>query len=56
LHFERTAIGEHLLLGGDNLDFALARRVEESPARRAASTVSSRASSSNEAGTVRTIP
>ena len=26
--FERTAIGEHLLLGGDNLDFALARRVE----------------------------
>ena len=29
LKFERTAIGEHLLLGGDNLDFALARRVEE---------------------------
>ena len=29
LQFERTAIGEHLLLGGDNLDFALARRVEE---------------------------
>ncbi|WP_169747058.1 hsp70 family protein [Edaphobacter aggregans] len=29
LEFERTAIGEHLLLGGDNLDFALARRVEE---------------------------
>ncbi len=28
LQFERTAIGEHLLLGGDNLDFALARRVE----------------------------
>ena len=27
--FERTAIGEHLLLGGDNLDFALARRVED---------------------------
>ena len=27
--FERTTIGEHLLLGGDNLDFALARRVEE---------------------------
>jgi len=27
--FERTAIGEHLLLGGDNLDLALARRVEE---------------------------
>ena len=27
--FERTAIGEHLLLGGDNLDFALARHVEE---------------------------
>jgi len=29
LHFERTAIGEHLLLGGDNLDFALARHVEK---------------------------
>jgi hypothetical protein len=29
LQFERTAIGEHLLLGGDNLDFALALRVEE---------------------------
>ena len=27
--FGRTAIGEHLLLGGDNLDFALARHVEE---------------------------
>ncbi len=29
LQFERTAVGEHILLGGDNLDFALARRVEE---------------------------
>jgi molecular chaperone DnaK (HSP70) len=29
LEFERTAIGEHLLLGGDNLDFALARCVEK---------------------------
>ena len=29
LQFERIAIGEHLLLGGDNLDLALARRVEE---------------------------
>jgi molecular chaperone DnaK (HSP70) len=29
VQFERTAIGEHLLLGGDNLDFALARRVEK---------------------------
>jgi len=29
LQFERTAIGEHLLLGGDNLDFALARRLED---------------------------
>jgi molecular chaperone DnaK (HSP70) len=29
LHFGRTAIGEHLLLGGDNLDFALARCVEK---------------------------
>jgi len=27
--FERTAIGEHLLLGGENLDLALARRMEE---------------------------
>jgi molecular chaperone DnaK (HSP70) len=27
--FERVAIGEHLLLGGDNLDLALAHRVEE---------------------------
>ena len=29
VQFERTAIGEHLLLGGDNLDLALARHVEE---------------------------
>ena len=29
LQFERTAIGEHLLLGGDNFDFALARHVEK---------------------------
>lgn len=29
IRFERTAIGEHLLLGGDNVDLALARRVEE---------------------------
>ena len=29
LHFERTAVGDHILLGGDNLDLALARRVEE---------------------------
>ena len=28
LGFERTAIGEHLLLGGDNLDSALAHHVE----------------------------
>ncbi len=27
--FERVAVGEHLLLGGDNMDLALARRVEE---------------------------
>jgi DNA-K related protein/Hsp70 protein len=27
--FERTAIGEHLLLGGDNIDLALAHLVEE---------------------------
>src|SRR5512146_1563625 len=29
VQFERTAIGEHLLLGGDNLDLALARMVEQ---------------------------
>jgi len=29
VRFERVAIGEHLLLGGDNVDLALARRVEE---------------------------
>ena len=29
VEFERTAIGEHLLLGGENLDLALARRVQE---------------------------
>ena len=29
LQFERTAIGEHLLLGGDNFDLALARYVEK---------------------------
>ena len=28
VEFQRTAIGEHLLLGGENLDLALARRVE----------------------------
>jgi molecular chaperone DnaK (HSP70) len=28
LQFERTAIGEHLLLGGDNLDLALAAEIE----------------------------
>lgn len=34
--YERIAVGEHLLLGGDNIDMALARRVEEavSPNRR----------------------
>ncbi|HZF39004.1 MAG TPA: Hsp70 family protein, partial [Blastocatellia bacterium] len=29
IKFERTAIGEHLLLGGDNVDLALTRRVME---------------------------
>ena len=29
VEFERTAIGEHLLLGGENLDLALARRAEQ---------------------------
>jgi molecular chaperone DnaK (HSP70) len=29
IKFERTAIGEHLLLGGDNVDLSLARRVIE---------------------------
>ncbi len=27
--FERTAVGDHLLLGGDNIDIAIARRVEQ---------------------------
>jgi molecular chaperone DnaK (HSP70) len=27
--FERTAVGDHLLLGGDNVDLTLARRVEQ---------------------------
>jgi molecular chaperone DnaK (HSP70) len=26
--FQRTAVGDHLLLGGDNMDLALARRIE----------------------------
>jgi hypothetical protein len=29
VRFDRIAIGEHLLLGGDNVDLALARQVEE---------------------------
>jgi len=29
VRFERTAIGDHLLLGGDNIDLSLSRRVEE---------------------------
>src|SRR5215510_11915271 len=29
IRFERTAIGEHLLLGGDNVDLALARKIAE---------------------------
>ena len=29
IEFERTAIGDHLLLGGENLDLALARLVEQ---------------------------
>ncbi len=29
VQFERTAIGDHLLLGGENFDLALARRVEQ---------------------------
>jgi len=36
LHFERVAIGEHLLLGGDNVDFALAALVERKIADRGA--------------------
>lgn len=29
ISFSRTAVGDHLLLGGDNMDLALARRVEQ---------------------------
>jgi molecular chaperone DnaK (HSP70) len=34
VHFERVAIGEHLLLGGDNVDLALASLVERKIAHR----------------------
>jgi hypothetical protein len=34
LHFERVAIGEHLLLGGDNVDLALAAVIERKIADR----------------------
>ena len=37
--FERTAVGEHLLLGGDNLDLALARQLEQKLGDRALSLV-----------------
>jgi hypothetical protein len=37
--FERHAVGEHLLLGGDNLDLALARRLEDRLADRTLSLV-----------------
>ena len=30
LRFERIAVGEHLILGGDNADLALARKIEQS--------------------------
>jgi molecular chaperone DnaK (HSP70) len=33
--FERTAVGDHLLLGGDNLDLTLARRAEQRMVARA---------------------
>jgi molecular chaperone DnaK (HSP70) len=39
LTFERIAIGEHLLLGGDNLDLALAAAVEQKFGDRAALTL-----------------
>lgn len=29
IHFHRVAVGDHLILGGDNLDLALAHQVEE---------------------------
>ncbi|MEW6731861.1 MAG: Hsp70 family protein [Acidobacteriota bacterium] len=34
VRFERTAVGEHLLLGGDNVDHALARLIETRLARK----------------------
>lgn len=34
--FERIAVGDHLILGGDNIDFALARLVESRSAKGAA--------------------
>jgi molecular chaperone DnaK (HSP70) len=42
LAFERIAIGEHLLLGGDNLDLALASLVEQKLAQPGKLTVSQR--------------
>lgn len=42
LTFERIAIGEHLLLGGDNLDLALAAAVERKFGDRASLTLSQR--------------
>ncbi len=32
--FERIAVGDHLILGGDNIDLALARRLEEKLAKK----------------------
>src|SRR6185369_16507531 len=34
LELERVAVGDHLLLGGDNMDIALARRLESRLAER----------------------
>ena len=45
--FERTAVGDHLLLGGDNMDLALARRVESAADAAAASSSRTRSSSSS---------
>jgi molecular chaperone DnaK (HSP70) len=36
LVFERNAVGDHLLLGGDNMDLALARKLEERLSQRGA--------------------
>jgi len=43
IRYRRLAVGEHLLLGGDNMDMALARQVEETVRARGGRTLDGRA-------------